>query len=533
MQYVCSLPNPGVSGAPHECFTDDPAKAEAFARREDRPGRGVFDCVNPLRDGARSRNKENVAAIVGLHVDIDFRDILEDASEVDRRLTSLPCPPTELRASGGGRHAWWRLDEPISAEDADFSTAERLLKRLTEVLCGDLAPAHVAALLRRPGTHNSKRTPPVRCEVLSKRDLVFTLVELEAMLDLIEDQPVFTRRLPNGEDKPTRSADAPVDIESRLAAMRHGGPGDSAIHPTQLACTASLIRHGLSLELVTAMVLEATRRAVAADPRCASWDWAAEESRVWRMAADHINKNPELAFALPEGLRQRFEEATRAGLRPRITRNRAGPHVRIYGSPKEPPRSEDDPVGEPGKSPGLELHPFRSFDLASLSPRRWLYGKHFQRRTVSATIAPGGAGKTSLCMVEAAAMATCRNLLGEQPTERLRVWYHNGEDSVEELNRRLGAICLHYGIPQEELQGWFFLTSGTEVPLRVAKGYTNLEINDELIRQIHGSHKPERDRRGPDGPSRDAAFRQRERQREDGHRHSDLRRNRGCARLRF
>jgi RecA-family ATPase len=87
-------------------------------------------------------------------------------------------------------------------------------------------------------------------------------------------------------------------------------------------------------------------------------------------------------------------------------------------------------------------------------------------------------------MVEAVAMGTCRNLLGEQPEERLRVWYHNGEDSLEELHRRLGAICLHYGISQEELRDWLFVTSGNEVPLRVAKGYSSLEIDERLRRQI-------------------------------------------------
>ena len=123
-------------------------------------------------------------------------------------------------------------------------------------------------------------------------------------------------------------------------------------------------------------------------------------------------------------------------------------------------------------------------DEASLPPRQWLYGRHYQRRTVSATVAPGGFGKTTLCMVEAVAMATARNLLEEQPTERLRVWYHNGEDSIEELSRRLVAICKHYKIPQEELRGWLFVTSGNEVPLRVAKGYSDLKIDNALVNCI-------------------------------------------------
>jgi RecA-family ATPase len=63
-------------------------------------------------------------------------------------------------------------------------------------------------------------------------------------------------------------------------------------------------------------------------------------------------------------------------------------------------------------------------------------------------------------MVEGVSMATGRNLLGEEPKERVRVWYHNGEDNMDELNRRLAAICQYYDIPLEELPGWFFMTSG-------------------------------------------------------------------------
>jgi RecA-family ATPase len=52
------------------------------------------------------------------------------------------------------------------------------------------------------------------------------------------------------------------------------------------------------------------------------------------------------------------------------------------------------------------------------------------------------------------------------------------------MHRRVAAICQHYSIPQQELVGWFFMTSGHEVPLRVAEGYTKLEINAALIARI-------------------------------------------------
>jgi RecA-family ATPase len=151
-------------------------------------------------------------------------------------------------------------------------------------------------------------------------------------------------------------------------------------------------------------------------------------------------------------------------------------------------RAHEQGAGGPGPKDHalgiLVLRPFTPIDEASLPPREWLYGKPYQRGTVSLTAGPGGMGKSSLGMVEAVAMATARNLLGEQPTERLRVWYHNGEDPRPELNRRLVAICKQHHIPQEELQGYLWITSGAEFPLRVAKGYANLEINTVLLQQM-------------------------------------------------
>jgi RecA-family ATPase len=48
-----------------------------------------------------------------------------------------------------------------------------------------------------------------------------------------------------------------------------------------------------------------------------------------------------------------------------------------------------------------------------------------------------------------------------------------------ELQRRLAGICQHYGIPMEELRGWFFMTSGNEVPLRVAESWSQVRLNTD------------------------------------------------------
>jgi hypothetical protein len=53
LTYICALPHPKKSGRIPELLSADPSAIEAFARRWDKPGRGVYTCVSPLRAGSR------------------------------------------------------------------------------------------------------------------------------------------------------------------------------------------------------------------------------------------------------------------------------------------------------------------------------------------------------------------------------------------------------------------------------------------------------------------------------------------------
>lgn len=108
-------------------------------------------------------------------------------------------------------------------------------------------------------------------------------------------------------------------------------------------------------------------------------------------------------------------------------------------------------------------------DPSTIPPREWLYDRHYVRKYATATFAQGGLGKSSLALTEAIAMATGRPLLGVQPHGRFNVWIWNGEDPLEETERRLAAILLHYDIPAEEVAGRLFIDSGREVPIIIAE----------------------------------------------------------------
>lgn len=144
--------------------------------------------------------------------------------------------------------------------------------------------------------------------------------------------------------------------------------------------------------------------------------------------------------------------------------------------------AEDDQLDTPLNA---WVRPFVWRDPSTLPRREWLYGRHYIRKFVSATFSPGGVGKSSLVLTEALAMASRKPLLGVHPESRLRVAYWNGEDPMEETERRAFAAAIHHGLDGSSLNDWLFLGSGRDVPLVLAEqssiGTTILAPNVELV----------------------------------------------------
>lgn len=119
------------------------------------------------------------------------------------------------------------------------------------------------------------------------------------------------------------------------------------------------------------------------------------------------------------------------------------------------------------------IAPFRSWqpvEETSIPPREWLYGNHYIRKFASVTVAPGGLGKSTLVLVECIAMATGRAILGIKPHGLCKVVYFNAEDPFDEIQRRVLAVCKHFGIRQEELVGQLFIASGRDQEIILARG---------------------------------------------------------------
>lgn len=94
--------------------------------------------------------------------------------------------------------------------------------------------------------------------------------------------------------------------------------------------------------------------------------------------------------------------------------------------------------------------------------RQFIYGKHLIRGYITTDVAPGGVGKSTQIITDALAMTTGRALLGDEPSNKLRVWIWNGEDPREEIERRISAACGHYKISSDDIGGRLFVDSGRE-----------------------------------------------------------------------
>ena len=134
----------------------------------------------------------------------------------------------------------------------------------------------------------------------------------------------------------------------------------------------------------------------------------------------------------------------------------------------------------------LIAQPYVWSDPKTIPPRQWLHAGHYIRGYVSATVAPGGLGKSSLQLVETIGMGIGRDLLrGTTAKKKLKVWYWNLEDPRKEIDRRLAAILLHYKIDPAEIGDRLFVNSGRDHPLIIAeKQRDNITICKPIVEAL-------------------------------------------------
>jgi hypothetical protein len=98
-------------------------------------------------------------------------------------------------------------------------------------------------------------------------------------------------------------------------------------------------------------------------------------------------------------------------------------------------------------------------EATGIPGREWIHGGHYIRGAATATVAPGGTGKTTLSLYEAMIMAG----------EGYRVWYISGEDPRVEIDRRLAAHVQWHKSDLLRIQGNLFIDDRESYPIKLTK----------------------------------------------------------------
>jgi hypothetical protein len=164
------------------------------------------------------------------------------------------------------------------------------------------------------------------------------------------------------------------------------------------------------------------------------------------------------------------------------------PHL----APDEEDYYDDESGGTPPPSASqIVAKPFVFRDPTTLPRMPWLYGYHLLRGCCSLTVAPTGVGKTFEKVGAALAMTTGRTLLHEKPVGMLRVWYINGEEPEDILERRFAAARLVHNLPQDATGDRLFVNDRLMKCVIARQTRDGVEImlpvRDALIAQIRAN----------------------------------------------
>jgi hypothetical protein len=118
----------------------------------------------------------------------------------------------------------------------------------------------------------------------------------------------------------------------------------------------------------------------------------------------------------------------------------------------------------------FDLAPYAFPNPALIPPREWLFGRHYIRGAVSASIGAPGRLKSTTVLTEIVGMAAGRDLMTGEPLASgpLRAAYLNGEEVQDELDRRVAAICQRFGLKPEDCGGRLWVRSTRDEQIKVA-----------------------------------------------------------------
>jgi hypothetical protein len=197
------------------------APFQSWLREQNQSGADIFIGMNPVREGSRSRAKEQIREVRHTYLNLDE----EAGASLQAIRTSGDTPPPNfvLDTSPGKHQVVWRV------EGLDKNQAETLLRALASQYGGDPAATDISRLLRLPGFTNRKYNEAFVVRVHHETEAIYHGQDFRVQ----EDSPESPRHLGDSrQSAPKISAGHRSQSEADWAyAKRALARGD---HPDQI-----------------------------------------------------------------------------------------------------------------------------------------------------------------------------------------------------------------------------------------------------------------------------------------------------------
>jgi hypothetical protein len=411
-------------------------------------GAGVFVVVNET--DFKGRSAANIVRVRALFVDLDG---------APRPKKFHAEPHVVVESSRGRWHVYWLV------EGCPLDQFTALQQRLIRHYASDPVPHDLPRVMRLPGFVHQKvkdgvRSPPFRSHLVDAHDR--PAYAAEAAVAGLPEEREREKAQGNGQDRAQAPGATPWTAaeEARLRSALDAIPaGEQALKDKLGDSHQAWVNIGRALE-----------RLGWGDQGLAIWRYWSARSPKYN--EEHLRTN----WRSFGGTRDKLAE----GERP-VTVDTVFWIARQFGWQQ----AEEQPRAKPA---GRVIPAFSTdwCDVKKVARRRWMYGQHYVRGAVSGTVAAGGTGKTALAIAEGICIARNEALLGVPVNEQCKVWYWNGEESREELKRRVHAVCAHYELDPYEVARTFHFTSGVdELPIKIATATKQgVTVDESLIADV-------------------------------------------------
>jgi len=141
-------------------------------------GSDIFIGMNPIKDGAYSRTKDDIKDIRHVYLDLDRNG--DKSLEAIRTSPEVPAPNFVLDTSPGKHQVVWKV------ADISQDQTESLLHGLANQFDGDLAATDTTRVLRLPGFANRKLADEFVVKARHETNAVYTLRDFAIHEDSLE-----------------------------------------------------------------------------------------------------------------------------------------------------------------------------------------------------------------------------------------------------------------------------------------------------------------------------------------------------------